>query len=455
MSDTGEHPEGSLHTPERRLQPRLRVSSLAYIDLGEDNGGILLNIGEGGVAVQLAMPLLGDDLPQIRLQLPQSKNRIEISGEIAWVSESKKEAGIHFVRVPEDARNQIGEWISLESSSTEFQRGTDTVAEKGKQPPAIATTHHSKSPIAQDLTPGVRVEKRMAYSVLFPNADTNSHRPTTSVLAPVRAAQTPRPTGESEQTLREQIALSSVNLGAERWGWWALAVLTGALLAISFAIGVAIGHGALEKWPMKIEEMKQAKSEPAKGIEAAPANLIAAAPNPPQGNVPQTPVGNLPPQHLDSKVASKSGALNEPLGEISVGAAGKGSPSFTLNLPEEAVSASASVAISSRRSVPMPLGFVPQNPLRDTNLSVGKLAKHVGPVYPPAAERQHLEGIVRLHAVIGKDGRIRRLEPVSGPPLLVREAMNAVREWRYEPTLLDGQPIETREDIRLIFRVPN
>jgi hypothetical protein len=455
MSDTGEHPEGSLHTPERRLQPRLRVSSLAYIDLGEDNGGILLNIGEGGVAVQLAMPLLGDDLPQIRLQLPQSKNRIEISGEIAWVSESKKEAGIHFVRVPDDARNQIGEWISLESSSTEFQRGKDTVAEKGKQPPAIATTHHSKSPIAQDLTPGVRVEKRMAYSVLFPNADTSSHRPTTSVLAPLRAAQTPRPTGESEQKLRKQTAVSPVNFGAEQWGWWALAVLTGALLAISFAIGVAIGRGALEKWPMKIEEMKQAKSEPAKGIEAPPASLITTTPNPPQGNVPQPPVGNLPPQRLDSKIASKSAALNEPLGVMSVGAAGKGSPTFPLNLPEEAVSASASVAITSRRSVPMPPGYVRRNPLRDTNLSVGKLIRHIGPIYPPDAEQQHVEGIVRLHAVIGKDGIIRSLESMSGPPLLVRAAMNAVHEWRYDPTLLDGHPIETQEDISLIFRVPN
>jgi outer membrane biosynthesis protein TonB len=266
------------------------------------------------------------------------------------------------------------------------------------------------------MTP--QTQRRMASSVLFPTADTN------------------------------------VNLGAERWGWWAVVALTGALMAISFAIGVAIGRGALEKWPMKIEEMKQAKSEPDEGIEAPPTNLIATTPNPPQGNVPQPPVSDLPPQRFESKIASQSEARNESLGAISVGAAVKRSPTFPMNLPEEAVSASASVAINSRRSVPMPLGFVPQNPLRDTSLSVGKLIRHVGPVYPPDAEQQRVEGIVRLHAVIGKDGIMRGLEPVSGPPLLVRAAMTAVREWRYEPTLLDGQPIETQEDISLVFRVP-
>lgn len=455
MSDTGKHPEGSRFTTERRRQPRLRLRSLAYIELGEDNGGIVLNIGEGGVAVQLAMPLLGDDLPRIRLQLPQSKNRIEMSGEIAWVSESKREVGIHFVRVPVEARNQIGAWISLESPRAQFQGGTDTVAEKGKQPLAMATTPQSKSPIAQDFTSGVRAERRKADSVLFPNVDFSSPRPTRSVLAPVRAAQTPRPTGESEQEPRERTPVSPVNLGAERWGWWAVAALMCALLAISFAIGVTIGGGALGKWPMKIEETKQAKSEPAKGTEAPPANLTATAHNPPQEDVSQPPVDNLPPERLDSKIASKSGALNEPRDAIPAGAAVIGSPTFPLELPEEAVSASASVAITSRRSIPMPPGNVPHKPPRDTNLSVGKLIRHVGPFYPPDAKQQHVEGIVRLHAVIGTDGMIRSLVPMSGPPLLVRAAMNAVNEWRYDPTLLDGHPIETQDEIRLIFRVSN
>jgi protein TonB len=103
----------------------------------------------------------------------------------------------------------------------------------------------------------------------------------------------------------------------------------------------------------------------------------------------------------------------------------------------------------------MPPGYVPHKPPRDTNLLVGKLIRHLGPIYPPDAKQQHVEGIVRLHAVIGKDGIIRSLEPVSGPPLLVQAAMNAVREWRYEPTLLDGHPIETQDEISLIFRVPN
>ena len=75
----------------------------------------------------------------------------------------------------------------------------------------------------------------------------------------------------------------------------------------------------------------------------------------------------------------------------------------------------------------------------------------VDPVYPPDAEQKHIEGTVRLHATIGMDGSIKDLQPLSGPPSLLPAALTAVREWRYNPTLLNGQPIETQEDICLLY----
>jgi protein TonB len=78
----------------------------------------------------------------------------------------------------------------------------------------------------------------------------------------------------------------------------------------------------------------------------------------------------------------------------------------------------------------------------------------VEPVYPPEAERTHIEGTVRLHVTIGMDGSIEDLQLISGPPQLIAAARTAVREWRYNPTLLNGQPIETQEDISLVFRLP-
>ena len=78
----------------------------------------------------------------------------------------------------------------------------------------------------------------------------------------------------------------------------------------------------------------------------------------------------------------------------------------------------------------------------------------VEPVYPPDAEKNHIEGTVKLHATIGADGSIKDLQPLNGPPSLFPAALTAVRQWRYNPTLLNGQPIETQEDISLVFRLP-
>jgi outer membrane biosynthesis protein TonB len=60
-----------------------------------------------------------------------------------------------------------------------------------------------------------------------------------------------------------------------------------------------------------------------------------------------------------------------------------------------------------------------------------------------------------LHVVVGTNGEVESFRPVSGPEALARAAMIAVREWRYRPTLLNGKPIETQQDITFVFRLPN
>lgn len=63
------------------------------------------------------------------------------------------------------------------------------------------------------------------------------------------------------------------------------------------------------------------------------------------------------------------------------------------------------------------------------------------------------EGIVKMHGIIGRDGKVRSLTLVSGPPLLASAAMSAVRDWRYIPAILNGQPIETEQDMSIDFRL--
>jgi len=74
----------------------------------------------------------------------------------------------------------------------------------------------------------------------------------------------------------------------------------------------------------------------------------------------------------------------------------------------------------------------------------------VQPVYPPLARQTRISGTVRLHAIISKDGSIQQLEVISGHPLLQQNALDAVRQWRYQPTLLNGEPVEVDTTIDVI-----
>lgn len=81
------------------------------------------------------------------------------------------------------------------------------------------------------------------------------------------------------------------------------------------------------------------------------------------------------------------------------------------------------------------------------------LIYRIDPVYPPLARQTHLEGTVRLHAIVGRDGEVRDLEVLSGPALFVRETLDAVRRWRYRPTILNGEPVEVDTYITVIFQL--
>jgi protein TonB len=72
-------------------------------------------------------------------------------------------------------------------------------------------------------------------------------------------------------------------------------------------------------------------------------------------------------------------------------------------------------------------------------------------VYPPLAKQAHIQGVVKLSATIAKDGTIQNLEVIEGHPLLIPAAMDAVRQWVYKPTLLNGQPVEVVTQIDVNF----
>ena len=104
-----------------------------------------------------------------------------------------------------------------------------------------------------------------------------------------------------------------------------------------------------------------------------------------------------------------------------------------------------------------PAGPPPPPPATPQRIRVGgqveaaSLVNKVPPVYPPIAKTAHVSGTVVLHAIIGKDGGIRELQFVSGPPLLMKAAMDAVKDWRYKPTMLNGEAVEVDTTVDVVF----
>jgi TonB family protein len=112
------------------------------------------------------------------------------------------------------------------------------------------------------------------------------------------------------------------------------------------------------------------------------------------------------------------------------------------------------IPLEDNRHQPVPPADVrPQPPHRVvmTHLESAMLTHRVEPVYPPLARQIHKEGQVELRAIIATDGTIQSLQVVSGDALFLRSAEDAVTQWRYRPTVLNGQPVEIDTYITVIY----
>jgi len=108
------------------------------------------------------------------------------------------------------------------------------------------------------------------------------------------------------------------------------------------------------------------------------------------------------------------------------------------------VSASSSIAAVPKLALPQRIRI-------SQGVTRGLLVHRVEPSYPPLARAARIQGEVVLSAVISINGDIQNLQLVSGHPMLVPAAITAVRQWRYKPYLLNGQPVEVETTITVIF----
>jgi len=495
---------------------------IAYVELGQENGGILLNLSEGGLAVRSALPLASRLFTGIRFQAPGSQAWLTASGRIVWLSDSKKEGGIQFTELRGEARQQIQKWASAHGD----------LEDGGQSPPALF--NGAQEPSEQILDRPDRTGGQNPKPANARNTRTQATQ-TQRALAPalgqsagVTASEPPaqafRFTDYSmfAAAPEEQVVWAVPPRRRKGRGGTALLILL--VAALSFALGSTVGRGTLDSLIAYLTSEADNRLAPApkvtppappeqadvaapvadeKGALSAPdedqANAAASA-NLTSGTATNSQIvtapatektDELPKGATQPRVSSAAAGASAPDStarsatardtaergprysadnaksrdtrgtdvapggmatghSILVNPPGPGGRPFYVNLPAETISASSAIAISAQRTLQIP----PSASGRSERVVIGTLKSHSDPFYPVEARKQRIEGSVKLRAHVGRTGQIISVTPVSGPGLLASAAAAAVREWRYEPTFIDGDPVETLADITIIFRLP-
>ena len=108
-------------------------------------------------------------------------------------------------------------------------------------------------------------------------------------------------------------------------------------------------------------------------------------------------------------------------------------------------------SIGSSATVAPPPPKPVAHPPRVSRMMEGNLIFKVQPAYPPMARTARIQGPVVLRAIISKSGAIENLQVLTGPPMLVRAAIDAVRQWRYRPYILNDEPVEVETQVTVNF----
>lgn len=491
--------ESSPEPPERRSHERCAIDAMSYIRLGRENGGTLLNISEGGFAAKTAKSVSDGDLARIRIQFTEAWDCLEVSGEIAWSNEREKKAGIRFVSLAEEERLQIARWLALDEPADEFQE------QGGKNPDsqAAAASRLSAPGTGSDRLAAAKeteIKPKSRLAVFQPSLGSRNatmwHLVAAFVLAEITAlaivwaaaphdlrqaaigfiakdgavasepAPLKKPFPKSETAIVPPVQ-------AENPGTQVHAVNT--VPANDLAVHPqesAVPTNDLVVRPQEslapVAPQVRSVERPAKAptlegtarvteslVQKSPSathpdSTFFAMPHPTVEHPRTQDAESLPAQLTATAATSSASSFTSGLPE----AREKEVPAPPVERPVAPAAAVWSVAVSTDPypSLKIPRKMSSGKSSGEGNLQIGRIISRVDPIYPEDAKGQGIEGTVKLHVIAGRDGAVEKVEPISGPALLAKAAISAVREWRYAKTLLDGQPMETEQDVVVNFR---
>jgi TonB family protein len=510
---------------ERRRNTRQRIFSLAYLEVGSDNGGMVLDLSEEGLAFQAFNPLIGLTRLSLRIQPPKCRKRIAATAEITWLSPSKTEAGVQFCDLTEDARMEIAEWISIEAAVPEPPSRDDSASRNtADASTAIASSAPAYGgqdsaweewfPPVGDLNSGESSANQKAFNDLLktsagsenfasqpgsalsekpsenPAENPETCQPATRrragngsdapVSSPVFSEPVPkvvRPAPKSPPR-RRAVPRPFFSEQFRKRGTTAV-VCTCAALVFLF-LGMAIWQKILSDRADKLSAEEHTRDTaalspspamPATSLTHDASSSHAALPVEARSRT-QPPDSESASRAPQKEIRGKHGREN-PNSRVTSGETDPiavALPPAIVPSPETANRNAQNVAVPSlpvwsvlAAGTRAPASVAPATaPAPKTNFVPARLAERridsyllyrVEPLYPRQAKVQGIEGTVKVHLQIGTDGRVRSSRELSGPDVLVPAALAAVREWRFIPALLNGQPVESEKDVSIEFQL--
>jgi TonB family protein len=456
---------------ERRQHARQAPHSLAYIHLDEMNGGILLNLGEGGLAVQAAMSVMEDDLPKIRLQAPRSTTWLETSARVVWSGDSRRTVGIQFVDMPEGFQEGVRDWLAgeiAEENSHEAPVEPETLT--AAPPPSREELRARGERYASAARTAAQRDKEFDLAALLTSTEQ-------AKAALARSSSTRQEiTGPVLTHMGSEPKRAEVPEKAETDSAIKYVPLLILLSAISLFAGWEFGRGnvmaALFQSPAAAPPagpnttmLSEAAASAAVNFEVVDAtNQSWLVPYAGPTTVSQsTPTVVIPPRVIPPSEQSSLPAHNFEVGTLTAPKSADRTNTIQAgsapSLPDAgnqiAVSNSVASAIGdtgTRVNVAPPP--IPAPAPIYSALVPAQLLRRVDPSYPKEAIDQRIDGTVKVHAHITESGSVTDVKAISGSRLLEPAAIAAVRQWQYKPEFLDGKAVASDIDITISFTLP-
>ena len=482
--------------PRQRSQRR-RIERLTYVDFGSNNGGILLDVSEGGLKCQLFGGLTEGQPYHVRFTLPGTKAAIESKGRVAWLNDSKRGGGLQFLNLSADDLRQLKEWISAEApASTPVSASipipfANTTAEPipgdALPPPApdeenrsepfaavaavaLAAGSSASAPPAAPAPATPRIEvarysaKPAAATAQPPQATVPRPklvRAESSVSSAVQKHEVVAPKAKNNAKLRPGVIIGAFlfgvlatqvervadSVGRKSLASATLASTTHSAPAAPFEVEVidvsgrrwVIGNDGSALNPKALTTLAVTAKAPAQRSERPPASSLPVTlqrPSAPQAALraadPRAQIAPSiaeavpsPARENDSREVARTPSV--------VPALAVGSSNLGNGLPEISLPGPTPVAKT------------------DDHLEPPKLVSSPPPVYPPLARLEQRQGLVIIDALVDATGKVTDMRVISGPPSLTGAAMQALRSWKYQPALLNGQPIATHMNVSINF----